>query len=73
MPRTHVTPVTPRPPLPKRPRKGPSFNNLPQSKRALREPLPIEPLATVPTQGGGGGALCSSRRTMVGEPGRRER
>jgi hypothetical protein len=30
------------------------FSSLPQSKRALQEPLRIEPLATVPTQGGGG-------------------
>jgi hypothetical protein len=30
------------------------FINMPQSKTALLEAPPIEPLATVPTQGGGG-------------------
>jgi hypothetical protein len=34
--------------------KSSSYSNLPQSKRALQEPLRIEPLATVPTQGEGG-------------------
>ena len=34
--------------------KARSYSNLPQSKRALQEPLRIEPLATAPPQGGGG-------------------
>ena len=42
--------------------KSPGFNNLPQSKRPLREPLRMQPLATVPTLGVGPPQCpCSSR------------
>jgi len=48
-----ATPVTPRgAPCQNAPAKGFSCNSLPQSKRALREPPRMQPLATVPTPGG---------------------
>ena len=50
--RTHLTLVIPPAPDQNPQAKRPSFNSLPQSKTALREPLRMEPLATVPTLGG---------------------
>jgi hypothetical protein len=45
-----VTPLTPRQ---NAPATGFIFISLPQSKRALREPLPMQLLAGIPAPGGG--------------------
>jgi hypothetical protein len=40
--------------------KSPGFSSLPQSKKALQKPPRIEPLATVPAQGGRGVGVHST-------------